>query len=185
MAALRKKKPSVNLLPQEEFAASTAGRVLTWILSTFRIIVIITELIVVAAFVSRFWLDAKISNLNDELTQRQSIIKSFSDLEKNFKLAQKKLKFFSEITKEDNKFFPVLSSSVSLLPPEVTLIKWNLDKGVLKITATSFSEQSILQFVSNLEHSGKFENVSVDQIDIKADKPGVNFTISASLKKEK
>ena len=50
------RKEEINLLPQKGFEATTAGRILAWILSTFRIIVIITELLVMVAFLSRFWL---------------------------------------------------------------------------------------------------------------------------------
>ena len=67
--AARKKSSRINLLPQEEFAASTLGRILAWILSTFRILVIMTELIVILAFLSRFWLDARTTDLNEEIKQ--------------------------------------------------------------------------------------------------------------------
>ena len=62
-----KKEPEINLLPQEEFEGSVIGRILKWGLSTFRIIVIIVEMVVMAAFLSRFWLDAKNSDLNEDI----------------------------------------------------------------------------------------------------------------------
>ena len=60
------KKQQVNLLPEKGFTSTTTGRVLTWILSTFRIIVIVTEIIVMIAFLSRFWLDAQNTDLSEE-----------------------------------------------------------------------------------------------------------------------
>jgi len=56
--AAKKEKP-INLLPKDSFAETTLGRVITWFLGTFRIMVIAVELVVVAAFLSRFWLDSK------------------------------------------------------------------------------------------------------------------------------
>ena len=85
------KKKNINLLPKEEFDASVVGRLLRWAMGTFRIIVIITEMIVMAAFLSRFWLDAQNSDLNDEIRFASSQIDS-----------QKILKFLFEICKKDS-----------------------------------------------------------------------------------
>ena len=72
--AARKKNKEINLLPQEQFAASTTGRVLAWVLSTFRMIVILTEMIVIIAFLSRFWLDIKSNDLTDEVDNQKKIV---------------------------------------------------------------------------------------------------------------
>lgn len=82
MPARKKKTKAINLLPQEAFAKTTLGRTLTWLLSTFRIIVISVEMVVVVAFLSRFWLDARITDLNDELKQKQAVITSLATFEK-------------------------------------------------------------------------------------------------------
>ncbi len=55
--AARKNQQLINLLPQEEFAVSTLGRILAWLMSTFRYIVIAVEMVVMLAFLSRFWLE--------------------------------------------------------------------------------------------------------------------------------
>jgi len=82
------KNKSINLLPQEEFEASTIGRVLKWATGTFRIIVIITEMVVMAAFLSRFWLDAQNSDLTDSIKIRSAQISAQGDLEKRFREIQ-------------------------------------------------------------------------------------------------
>jgi hypothetical protein len=40
------KNKAINLLPQEEFDISIIGRTLKWAMGTFRIIVIVTEIVV-------------------------------------------------------------------------------------------------------------------------------------------
>jgi len=94
----REKENKINLLPQKGFEKSTAGRVLTWILSTFRIIVIVTEIIVMVAFLSRFWLDAKNTDLRDEIEQKQAVLSATSSFDRDFKEAQTRLRIFSELT---------------------------------------------------------------------------------------
>ena len=90
------KKSEINLLPQEEFASSTLGRVLTWLLSTFRIIVIATEIIVMAVFLSRFWLDAKANDLNELIRKNQAVLGTTVEFENEFRNIQKKLDTFSK-----------------------------------------------------------------------------------------
>lgn len=181
MAAQKRKKSNINLLPQEEFAKSTAGRVLTWILSTFRIIVIVVELIVMGAFISRFFVDAKISNLNDDLEQRETIIKSYSNFEKDYRLTQQKLKIVSDLISDSKKTLPLLSETVSFLPDDISLIEWRLDENVVFVKGVGYSEQSIVQFIANLESSPKLHGVFLDQIDSRSDTPGIVFTLKANI----
>src|SRR3990167_1085348 len=101
--AAPKEKALINLLPQEEFESSTFGRVLKWLLSSFRIMVIITELVVMTAFLSRFWLDAKTTDLNDSIKQKQAVIESQNNFEKEFRKTQNRLVIFKEVTEaQDN-----------------------------------------------------------------------------------
>ena len=89
MAALRNKN-QINLLPSRGLGSSTAGRVLSWILSTFRIIVIVTEIIVMVAFLSRFWLDAQNTDITEEMTQKQAVLAASLDFERKFKETKEK-----------------------------------------------------------------------------------------------
>ena len=111
MAAQKTKKSQpINLLPKEEFAASTFGRIIKWLLSTFRVIVIVVEVVVMSAFLSRFWLDARSTDLNDQIKQRQSIIASFSSFEQSFRATQAKLAVFAATTKEESQTLPKMQT---------------------------------------------------------------------------
>src|SRR3989344_780469 len=86
-----KEQIKINLIPQDEFESSTFGRVLKWALSTFRIMVIVTELLVMSAFLSRFWLDARNSDLNEEIEIKKAQIGAYQDVEDSFRKYQAKL----------------------------------------------------------------------------------------------
>ena len=53
----------INLLPKTEFELSFWGRFIKWALSTGRYIIILTELVVIIAFMSRFKLDRDASDV--------------------------------------------------------------------------------------------------------------------------
>lgn len=163
--AARKKSPRINLLPQEEFAASTLGRILAWILSTFRILVIMTELIVILAFLSRFWLDARTTDLNEEIKQKQTIVSASSGFEKEFRRAQKRLDIYSEMTLEDKPATALVNTVSSYLPAEAFLVSISQIGSEVQIKGKSFTERAIAQFIANLESSNLFQEVSLSQVD--------------------
>lgn len=180
--AAQKKKNRINLLPQEEFAQSTLGRVLAWFLSSFRIIVIITEVFVMMVFLSRFWLDAKSADLNDLIKQKQAVLVASADFEKEFRGIQKKLGIFSELTVIDEPTTSYLNSTTSLVPPEVILSSFSFVGTGIKIEGISPNERGIAQFVANLEASEEFEEVDITQISTdKETQVLLTFTLKLTL----
>lgn len=172
-----KKEKGINLLPQNEFEASITGRVLRWALSTFRFIVIITELVVMGAFLSRFWLDAQNSDLNETIKQKVGIISSYQDIENKFNLAQKKLAIVSGIAKQTSRTEEIKIIS-SYLPPDVSLISISSDSVSSQIEGISGSEQSIAQLIANLETQKQFGQIELSQLDTdKENQSYIIFTI--------
>lgn len=182
MAARRKQK-SINLLPQEEFASTTLGRALAWALSTFRVIVIITEVVVMGAFLSRFWLDARVSDLNDEITQKRAIIEATAQFEETFKSAQKRLGIFTALAQEEATASTTLEAITSLIPTNVTLVSYSFLQNSATVKGISSSERSIAQFIANLEASEGFNEVAITQLGASEDQAAqLLFTLDISLK---
>lgn len=171
-------KKGINLLPQEEFEASILGRILKWATGTFRIIVIITEIIVMGAFLSRFWLDAQNSDLTDSITVKTAQIESQADFENSFRNLQKKLNIIKSID-NDPKSSDRISLISSKVPQEIILsgITTN-DKGA-EIKGTSASELAIAQFITNLSAEKTFKSVDLASLSTSQTNPGQNdFTLN-------
>lgn len=177
-----KTKDQINLLPQEEFASSTLGRILAWAISTFRIIVIAVELVVVIAFLSRFWLDAKLADLNDEIKQKQAVIVSQSSFETTFRNAQQKLNIFSKISAQENQSLPFVQKIISVMPSDTQLVSLAIVEKEVDVKANGLTEQSVAQFIANLEGLGIFESVTLRQIDSDENSAFIGFIVSGELK---
>lgn len=183
MPAKRKNATQINLLPQEEFAESTSGRVLHWLLSTFRYLVITTEMIVISAFISRFYFDSRLADLNDEIKQKEDFVKAYSDFEKEFKRTQSKLAVFGSMTQDSTRVSPLLESVVTMLPNDLSLTQLSFTAPqAVAIGGTSTSEESISQFIVNLQSLPEFESVELSGVESKANSPFINFTLNARLK---
>lgn len=177
------RQDKINLLPESGLEGTTFGRVLAWILSTFRIIVIVTEIIVMIAFLSRFWLDAKNTDLSDQIEEKQAILSSSANFEKEFKATQRKLEIFSQVTANEKVTTSSLSTIVSLLPVDLFLNSVTFNDNSVSIEGKSPNEKSIQQLIVNLNSTGEFEKINLT--DLKSDISNPNlftFKLSAQLK---
>ena len=183
MAARKKEK--INLLPQRGFESTTTGRVLAWVLSSFRIIVIVTEIIVMIAFLSRFWLDAQNTDLTEDLERKQAVLASSLNFEKEFKDTQKRLKIYSDLTSDKLSKATVANTISKLLPPDIFLTTIVFKDKEIGISGISPNEKSIQQLIVNLNSSDIFESALL--MGIKSDEEDVNsliFDLSVILERE-
>ena len=171
------KNKSINLLPQEEFEASTVGRVLKWAMGTFRIIVIVTEMVVMGAFLSRFWLDAQNSDLGDEINIKSVQVKAQSAQETQFRQMQTKLSIAKELFQETKPSDRVNLISAKM-PQDIVLSSISLGDGSLQVKGISGSEIGIAQFISNLKSDQSFKKVELGSANSSEENPFLTiFTI--------
>lgn len=178
----RVKNKPINLLPLDGFETSTFGRIVKWALSTFRVMVIATELIVMSAFLSRFWLDARNSDLNEEIEIDKAQILAYSDIESDLRSFQKRLVITKSLFTE-NKNSDLLSYLSKAVPTDVSLNSFSTSSDGFVIKANSFSEKSIAQLMANLEENDKYESVILSQISSNPEDINlITFTITGKGK---
>lgn len=140
---------------------------------------IFTELIVILSFVSRFSLDRQITDLNDSIFQKQTIIESFGDLEKNMRAIQKKLDNYTQVepTAELVDIFPELQK---ITPPGIELSQLIIKSGSISFTGTTASQPTLNTLINNLELSPAFSDVQVNKIETSQEQQGrLQFVIQA------
>jgi len=175
------KKKLVNLVPRSGFEDTTAGRVLKWTLSTFRMLVIFVELVVIAGFITRFWLDVEHSDLNDEIKQKTQLIESYNSLETNFKKAQAKLLLFKAMDDQDNRNSDLIAALTTKIPNGANLSQFKRDAGSMEISIESVSEQAMAQLISNLEASQDFTDMKLIRVQSQEGNPYVIYTLQKNI----
>lgn len=163
-------KAIINLLPQEKFNVSITGRVLRWAMGTFRIIVIVTEMIVMAAFLSRFWLDAQNSDLNNTIKIKSAQISALAGTEKEFRAIQSKVNIVGKI-QQTTKPGQIVDAITSKLSENVTLTGISVSDGTVLINCISQEESGISQFINNLKTSNTFKDVGLTSINSSVNNP--------------
>lgn len=178
-----KKQPEINLLPQDKFAKTALGRLINWLLSTFRVIVILIEMVVMMAFLSRFWLDAKNSDLKDEMQEKQAIVEAFKDLEEGFNKWAQKARVFQNLSAAGNIHSSVLEKIVPQIPLDISLNNIAYTYDFYSFTGSSPSENSIQQLIVNLKSEKSFTAVSLTSLRQNAETGLLDFKIDFSLNK--
>jgi len=174
----------INLLPKDEFEISPIGKFLKWAVNIGRWIVVLTEFVVICAFLSRFYFDTKLANLFDDIKQKQAIVDSASSFEERFRFVQERIKIIKTFLAEEKHPSNIFVEVSQLLPFDIFLTGMGMEEGKLTLKGYFLSEKSLKVFLSGLVSSSLLDEVSLDNVSSRKDNPSaVNFSISAVIKK--
>jgi len=177
-------KNQVNLLPKDEFEFSTTGKLVKWAVSVGRWVVVFTEFIVICAFLSRFYFDTELSNLFDELKQKQAIVESAQSFEENFRQTQNKTKVIKNLLAQESESSEIITDVSSVMPLNISLTQMSVLENTLSLTGNAFSEQDLGVFLSGLLSNPKLFEVSLTNVSSQGEMSlGITFNISAKIKK--
>lgn len=178
------KTPTINLLQRDDLENSPIGRITTWAVTYGRYIMIGTEIIVLLAFISRFSLDRKLTDLKEEIGQKQAILKANQDFENSFKQLQERLVQVKTLLNNQSKPVEIVSLFQTMLPPDVYLESLDYTPERLLISATAGSTPGFSQFIANLQGTKQITQIDVGDIK-KQPLVGIQFKITAYLVKPK
>ena len=177
-------KISINLLGVEQQEHSPLGRFIGWATTYGRYIMVTTEMIVLVAFLSRFSLDRQLTDLKDEIMQKQDIIAANQDLEIQFRQIQdslNKMKFEKRRATTKQEIPTNTINTLHLLLPSGTYFQ-SLSINDSKITSqvVSLTVQSFSQFLINLSSTKQLSNIEIGTVD-KQTVAGIQYTLTAQL----
>jgi Tfp pilus assembly protein PilN len=174
------KNVAINLIGEEEMGHTPVGRIISWAVTYGRYIMIGTEVVVLLAFISRFSLDRKLTDLNDEIAQKQAIIEANVDFEKEFRRVQNQITTIRELVSAPTPMTGALDTVQSLLPPDVRLDSLDIAPDKLTANAVAGTAGGFSTLLSNLQTARSFKNVDIG--DIKRDPlTGIHFQFTAAL----
>ena len=178
-------KNGISLLPQKGLEG-TSGRLVDWLLSVGRYIIIFTELIVIGAFLSRFWLDRKNSDLSEEIRQEKAILESTAEFEKEFRLFQARLSAAVKDLQASEDLLLPLKIIEETLPKDTFLIRYGFSggkKNEIGVLVLVFSEESLAEFVSNILSRKEVSTVKIGTIERKEGATGIRLQLLVGLNK--
>ena len=157
-------KRSINLLPHDAFETSTVGVVLEWGLAFGKWAVIITQLVVMLAFLWRFTLDRQLTDLRNAIAKDSAIITSYSQIERDFTLAQKRVVSAKAALADQQAINTAFAALTADTPTGIWYDHVTITPKSVAFTAYASSLGSFGQFLTTLQGDSSFSDVSIGQI---------------------
>lgn len=152
------------MLPKDSFESSAVGRILAWALVFGKWSVIITQLIVVGAFLLRFGLDRKLTDLRRSMDVEVSVIESYSKLEREFRLAQSRLIIATDAISTQKSATDLLAHLATITPVDVWYERMTISDDSVTIAAYSSSIAGFSSFIQSLKADISFSSVTIGSI---------------------
>jgi hypothetical protein len=176
---------AINLLHPQGFPEKLPIKFLKWLLNYGRYIVILVEIIVLAAFVYRFKLDADLAYIKEKIDNNLPYIQSLSQDEALIKQTQQRLSVIKTTYAKNITIEKVTDKITQLIPDTTHLSSLSLNLAEspvqIKITAQTTTNNDISTFLNNLKlEKDLFQNIQMTGISF--DQGNITFIISGEVK---
>lgn len=173
---------SINLVPTEKFTEEPVSKFLRWAETSGKVIVVLTEAVVLMVFFARFKIDAEVLDLKQEMTAKAQLLQSLKGLEEQFTALQQKLQLTANLYAktflpndklvliEKNIPTEVFLESLQITPQKITLQGKSNTYNNIYLFWQNLKKQSEGQMV-NLISLGRNESVTEGQTS------EINFTL--------
>lgn len=170
-----RKKFGVNLLPKTEFEISFWGRFLKWALTAGRYIIILTELVVIMAFMSRFKLDADLQILGDSIEGKKRILEALASFETTFRATQARLAEAKKLIGGQLNTGGTMDAITSKVPSQVSINTLTIEGGQVNIAGKASTEQNLGDFLVRLATDPTWKSVEI--VNVTADPEGLKYGV--------
>jgi len=164
--------PSINLVKNKQIP--TYDKFIDWTLTVGRLIVIITEIVAVIAFIYRFSLDEKIVNLHSAIKQQQNIISVLKNDESKYRNLQDRIALASTFSTKAISSDRNTTDIINLIPNQVKIVSFILNKNQIKLKVDITSISSLESLVNSLKNYSGIKSINVDNVE---NKPSVGLSV--------
>lgn len=174
----------MSFLPDEEDVNSLSARVIRWVTTVGRFVIVFTELIVICAFLSRFWLDRTNSDLSEVVRQQKAILESTSEFENDYAQLQRRLELIQKIYASQPEYQTKVDTLIQSTPSDINYnsltITHDPDKKEVSaiINLSAYQESSIVNFITNLIANPKISSVDIKKIEKRSNDNKYNVNLS-------
>ncbi|MEX2013140.1 MAG: hypothetical protein WD967_01930 [Candidatus Levyibacteriota bacterium] len=172
----------INLVKKR---VSFTDKFLKWALSTGRVVVILTEIIALSAFVYRFFLDRQLIDLHAKIKQEQAIIAFSKESEDKYRNFQERIAIAQRFSQLGSDEVKVLKDILNLAPSGTTFNNLTTSDTTVKIDASFTRISQLGAFVNSLKDYPSIDSVSINTIENVPSSSLISVSITGTLKPNK
>lgn len=173
----------LNLLHPKELQMKLAERFIRWLVTYGRFIVILVEVVVVAAFLTRFKYDADLDTLKRKISVDLPYVEGLADYEALITQTQNRLTLVDKTFQGSARWQETITNISALTPTSIQFIGLSLEdkdeKNVsFRISATTVSNTDLGIFLNSLRTQDNFSEINLASISFEDDQ--ILFTITGT-----
>lgn len=172
---------SINLLEDKD---KTFELIVAWALTFGRALVIIVEIVALAAFLYRFSLDNQLQTSRTKIKEEQAIVNYQKDSEAKYRDLQDRLALISSVSKQSANNLKVFNDIIALTPSGFTFNLFDISASRVQVDADATSVVAISDFIDKLKSYPLVDTVSLDKIENDTSTGIISVGITANFKNQ-
>lgn len=157
---------------------------LKWSVNVGRIIIVLTELVAMAALLYRFTIDRKIIDLHDEIKKAELFVKAQSAKESDYRSIQNRLENIRITEGETRAKIKIMNSILeSIAAGNFSSTNLTVNPNTININGVAFSVFPLNSFIESLKGNPNVTSISLD--DVSSVAQGIQFKLTIELKQAK
>ena len=172
--------PEINLVAGDELSGRPGGRFVSWALSYGKAVIVITELIVVLVFISRFAIDSQIADLNEQMGKKKDIIVGSKDFEDTFRSFSLRVGAVSELTTPLS-IDKILTETKNLIPQGISVNDLGIKDKDVSLNGSAKNESDLAVLSGAFKNSSNFSQVTLTKVSRDTTDQGGSSEIDFSL----
>lgn len=174
--------PTINLLKGKE--KNLIDKIITWALTVGRLVVILTEIVALGAFLYRFTLDRQIIDLRGEIKNKESIVRLLQTNESKYRSLQDRLLQAGQLDKRSKQQVDTLQSILNTAPAGIIFNTITMTEKEVRLDINTPSVVSLSTLIASLKKHPAVRFVSIDKIENKPSNATVAVSIGVGLKQQ-
>lgn len=171
---------SINLGSKKK--PSFTNTFFAWSITIGRGIIVLTELVALAALSYRFIIDRQIVDLHDQIKSAETLLKIQTKQENDYRDLQSRLNNIKNIDETTNNKVTILAAVLqNLTKNQVTTNKLVLNENSLVLGGNAPSIFSLADLVDNLKSQKNVDLINISRVN--SLQQGINFEMSVNIKK--
>ncbi|MBI2018031.1 PilN domain-containing protein [Candidatus Daviesbacteria bacterium] len=177
---------NLDLLKPQSEPQKLFIQALRWILSSGRFLIVFVEILVLAAFVARFKLDADILATKEAIEEQIPFIESLKSDEDLIRRTQFQIATIYSIKQDSPDYHLILQKIAAQTPTGVTIRSLSLQKQTgkieIKISGTTSSNANLTGFLTGLKKETFFQDINLTSTSFEQNV--ITFSITGAAKEK-
>jgi len=140
--------------------------------------IILTEMVVIVAFLMRFKLDEDLRNLNEQINGQVALLQSQTSEEEKFRQLQKEILLADQMLKKRTHPVELFDYAEARIGEDIIIKKRGVAPGELSITALTLSQTAMGELMSTISADPRWKMLDVTELSGEKTN-GIKFTIVA------